>query len=131
MPGSKENKASAQPYVFSKTKTEALWAQFSSQGTTLKFWARQNRVLMGPLIRGMIKHFPELWEKAKDEVGELFHYKCPGCGLMFYANTVRQKLCRDACGKNVWVSRGNPAPAERAAARVPVQSPDGTENPQR
>lgn len=112
--------------LFRRDVARKHWDAVLAQDRAMKTWCRSNKVLMGQLIRSVIKFFPEEWEKHKDSLGEIMVGKCAVCTLPFYANTKKQKFCSDQCGEQVWPSR-----RARPNHHAQVTSPDGKKDPSR
>lgn len=110
--------------LFTKPKALKLWSEMRASGMTLKRWCWVNRVLMGVLIRSMIKGHPEIWEADKDKVGEYFVRSCKGCTLTFYPNTKKSLYCSDPCANMFYPSKN----AKGRRKPEDVASGDGKED---
>lgn len=110
----------------SRPETRKHWDTMLASKKGIKAWSRPNRVLMGQLIRSVIKFFPEEWEKHKDSIGEYLVYKCEACTKEYFANSKKQKFCSESCGEQVWASRQN-----KDRRKKPIASQDDTQDPSR
>lgn len=99
------SRAKTKIQFFSSQTARKHWDAVLGQDRPMKTWCRLNKILMGQLIRSVIKFFPDEWEKHKDNLGEIMVHECIGCGLPFYANAKKQRLCSETCGAYVWKSR--------------------------
>lgn len=116
---SKRSVARKATLFFSRPVTRTHWDAMLASKKGIKAWCRPNKVLMGQLIRSMIKFFPDEWEELKGTIGEYLVYKCHACTLDFFANSKRQKYCSDRCGETKWPSRG-----DKDRRKKPVASQD-------
>lgn len=119
---------SAHRKLFNKQKTQKLWLQMRTSGLTMKRWCWVNRVLMGVLIKSMIKHLPDVWLEDKGKVGEFFEANCRSCTLPFYPNTKRNVYCSDPCANMFYPSK---LAKKKFKKEDHVPSGDGTEDPSR
>lgn len=119
-------RARASLQFFSKPTTRRHWDTMLESKRPMKTWCRSNRVLMGQLIRSVIKFFPDEWKERKDSLGEIMIHNCRVCNLDFYANSKMQGLCSDACGNHVW-----PSHQVKDRSKPKVKSPNGTKDSSR